>query len=159
MKTILVLSDTHGNRAAIDALEPVPAESDFIIHLGDLSSDGGYLKSKYPDKTLILNGNCDMHRLGEDEIVTQIEGVKLIACHGHKYSVKTTLLRLAARAKEENCTLALYGHTHEARADEIDGVTLINPGCLTRYSQNSYCYLVISGDKFTHKTVWTNKRL
>ena len=57
------------------------------------------------------------------------------------------------RGKEENCGLILYGHTHRAREEEIDSVTLINPGNLSRYSQNSYCYLVISGDKITSKIV------
>ena len=153
MKTAVVLSDTHGYRQGIDELNGILAESDYIIHLGDTSSDGNYIRSRYPEKTILLNGNCDLIKLGDDERVIQIEGVKIFACHGHLYSVKSTLLRLARRAKELDCKIALYGHTHSAREDESEGVTLLNPGCGTRYGTRSYLYLVVNGEKFTHKIV------
>lgn len=156
MKKIIVVSDSHGNRQALDSLDPIFAESDIIIHLGDTSSDGGYIRKNYPDKTYVLNGNCDIMSVGEKEQIINCEGVNIFCCHGHMYSVKTTLARLAKRAKELDCKIALYGHTHDAREDEIDGVTLINPGTLSRYSQKSYAYLVINGDKFTQKIVRIN---
>lgn len=155
MKTVTVLSDTHGNRRALEKLDTVLSESDYIIHLGDTSADGSYLRHIYGAKTFIVNGNCDAAKLGGDELVIEIEGVKIFATHGHLYSAKQTLLKLAERAKELECGLALYGHTHSAREDEINGVTLVNPGCMTRYSQNSYCYIVINGARFTHKIVET----
>ncbi len=155
MKTVTVLSDTHGNRRALDKLDTVLRESDYILHLGDTSADGVYLRHMYGAKTVVINGNCDAAKLGEDEAVIQIEGVKIFATHGHLYSAKTTLARLAERAKALDCALALYGHTHCAREDELDGVTLINGGCMTRFAANSYCYLVINGGKFTHKIVKT----
>lgn len=155
MKTVTVLSDTHGNRRALEKLDVILSESDYIIHLGDTSADGGYLRHMYGTKTFVVNGNCDNMKLGEDELVTDIEGVKIFATHGHLYSAKQTLSKLAARAKELGCAIVLYGHTHSAREEVIDGITLINPGCMTRYSQNSYCYLVINGARFTHKIVET----
>ena len=153
MKKIIVVSDSHGNRQALDSLDGIFAESDMIIHLGDTSSDGGYIRGKYPEKTVVINGNCDFISVGERESVLKVEGVNIFACHGHAYSVKTTLSRLLKRAKELDCRIALYGHTHDARESEIDGVTLLNPGTLSRYSQKSYLYLVINGDKFTQKIV------
>lgn len=156
MKKIIVVSDSHGNRRALDGLDGIFAESDFIIHLGDTSSDGNYVRGKYPDKTVVINGNCDLLGVGEKETVLHIEGVNIFACHGHAYSVKSTLTRLANRARELDCEIALYGHTHDARESEIDGVTLLNPGTLSRYSQKSYIYLVINGDKFTQKIVRTD---
>ena len=92
-------------------------------------------------------------KLGDNEKVLTIEGVKIFACHGHRYGVKQSLVKLAARAKELGCTIALYGHTHDAREDVIDGVTLLNPGTGSRYSQQSYIYLVINGGKAVHKIV------
>ncbi len=47
MKTVTVLSDTHGNRRALDRLDTVLRESDYIIHLGDTSADGVYLRHMY----------------------------------------------------------------------------------------------------------------
>lgn len=153
MKTFVVVSDSHRNRAALDRLDGVFAECDCIVHLGDLSSDGGYIRGKYPGKTIVINGNCDIDKLGDDERVTEAEGVKIFMCHGHAYGVKYTLSRLAEEAKANGCSVALYGHTHCPRTDEIDGVKLINPGNLSRYSQNSYCYLTVHEGKIVEKIV------
>ena len=153
MKTIVVLSDTHGNRSFIDGLDRIFAENDYIIHLGDTSSDGNYIRMKYPEKTIVINGNCDTSNLGENEKVLTVEGVKIFACHGHRYSVKSNLYKLAERAKSLNCSVALYGHTHRAAETEIDGVTLLNPGAGKKYAENSYLYIVISGEKAVFKTV------
>ena len=139
--------------AQITALHGIFKECDYIIHLGDTSGDGARIRKEFGDKTVLVNGNCDPVKLGENEVILNIEGVKILATHGHLYSAKTTLTKLYMRGNEENCQIVLYGHTHRAREDEIDGVTLINPGNLSRYSQNSYCYLVINGDKFTSKIV------
>lgn len=158
MKTVVILSDTHGNRAAIDGLDGIFAESDYIIHLGDTSQDGNYISLHHRKKTYVLNGNCDFTRLGEDELTLEIEGVKIFACHGHRYSVKTTLSKLVQRAKELGCTVALYGHTHHAEEREVDGVLTVNPGNMTRYSQGSYCYMVINGDKAVCKIVYPDER-
>lgn len=153
MKTIAIVSDTHGNRRALEELDAVFAESDYIIHLGDTSDDGAKVRAKYPDKTYLINGNCDFIKFGENELTLEIEGVKIFATHGHLYSAKYTLEKLAARAKELGCKIALYGHTHRADEREEDGVTLINPGTLSRYSEKSYGYLVISGGKAVFKAV------
>lgn len=153
MTTIVVLSDSHGNRRSIEQLFPVMEESDIIIHLGDTSQDGSFIKAKFPDKTYLLNGNCDIMRAGENELTLEVEGLKLFACHGHLYSVKSTQQKLVNRAKELGCAVALYGHTHSACEGEIDGVLTINPGTMSRYSNKSYCYLVINGNKAVAKTV------
>lgn len=156
MKTAVILSDTHGNIGGIESLDNLFSECDLIIHLGDTSADGAKIARKYPDKTFLVNGNCDPMHCGENELVIDIENIKIFATHGHLYSVKSTLTRLAKRAKELNCSIALYGHTHKAGEDMIDGVTLINPGTLSRYSRQSYLYLVVNGDKATFKTVYLN---
>jgi hypothetical protein len=153
MKTITVISDTHGNRTAMEKLSCIFKESDYIIHLGDTSSDGNIIKNAYPDKTYLLNGNCDFVRFGLKEIVLQVEGVKIFACHGDAYGVKSDLSRLAYKAQEEGCTVALYGHTHVFNETEMGGVKLFNPGTLSRYSQNTYLYLVVNGDKVVGKIV------
>lgn len=157
MKTIAVVSDSHGNRAALDNLMPLFSESGLVIHLGDTSSDGLYIKKQLGangEKVKLLNGNCDFYRLGEDELVLEVEKVKIFCCHGDMYGVKQGLTRLAKRASELGCSVALYGHTHEANECELYGVKLFNPGCLTRYSRTSYLYLVCEGEKAVGKIVW-----
>lgn len=153
MKTFIVISDTHGNRAAIESLDPLFAESDYIIHLGDTSGDGTLIQRRYPEKTYLLNGNCDLMRCGESESIIEVEGVKIFACHGDRYGVKHSYERIAQKALEEDCQVALFGHTHQATEEEIYGVKLFNPGTLSRYSHKSYLYLVVGDGKVTGKIV------
>lgn len=144
MKTIVVVSDSHGNRAALEKMFPLFEENDYIIHLGDTSGDGDFIRRKFPQKTYVLNGNCDAIRVGENEITLQIEDVKIFACHGDRYSVKTTLARIADKAKAEGCKVALFGHSHRATEETEGGILLFNPGTLSRYSRKSYLYLVVN---------------
>ena len=147
MKTFVILSDTHRNTAPLQKIATVLSECDFIIHLGDMASDARELMREYPEKTYVIAGNNDFWG-GESEIVLDAEERRIFACHGHRYGVKSGTERLVAAAKERMCDIALFGHTHEAFVGEEDGVLLVNPGCMTRYSPRwSYCYLVISGKK------------
>lgn len=148
MKTFVVLSDSHSRRAALAKLAPLFGENDYIVHLGDGSSDMRETFSAFPEKTYICRGNCDFS-YGEEEFVIEEEGVRLFCCHGHRYGVKSGLARLATRAKELGCEAALYGHTHVADIREIDGVLCVNPGALGSYTCPSYCYLVLHRGKAT----------
>ncbi len=151
MKKITVISDTHGNVAAIKKLFPIFAESDMIIHLGDTSSDGQTIRREFPGKTYLLNGNCDLSKLGEDELILQVEGVKIFACHGDSYGVKRGYDRIAYKAEQEGCNVALFGHTHAPTEKILGNVMLFNPGTLRRYASNTYLSLVINGDKAVGK--------
>ncbi|MGN1372805.1 MAG: YfcE family phosphodiesterase [Candidatus Coproplasma sp.] len=153
MKSVIVVSDSHGNRTAIEKLYPLFYECDYIIHLGDTSSDGQLIKKAYGHKVYLLNGNCDFVKLGQDELVLEIEGVKILACHGDRYGVKYGYDKLAYRAEELGCSVALFGHTHRATELQSGGVTLFNPGTLSRYSENSYLYLVVNNGKAVGKIV------
>ena len=147
MKTFVILSDTHRNIAPLQKIATVLSECDYIIHLGDMASDARELARDYPEKTYVIAGNNDFWG-GESEIVLDAEERRIFACHGHRYGVKSGTERLVAAAKERMCDIALFGHTHEAFAGEEEGVLLINPGCMTRYSpRQTYCYLVLNGNK------------
>ncbi len=151
MKKILVISDTHGSRKGIEKLKPLIEENDYVIHLGDGVGDMREIMGLYPDKVYLCAGNCDFFSPLPDEGVLEVEYLKILYCHGHKYGVKRGLDSLLKEAKRRGCDIALYGHTHDSAITEIDGVTLINPGS-ARYPAGeggSYCYLVINKDKAT----------
>ena len=151
MKKIIVISDSHGTRKGIEKLKPLIAENDYVIHLGDGAMDMREIMDVYPDKVYIVGGNCDFFAPLPKEGILEVEQLKLLYCHGHKYGVKSGLEDLAREAKKLGCDIALYGHTHEALITKINGVTLINPGTL-RYpvgEGGSYCYLVINKDVAT----------
>lgn len=151
MKKLIILSDSHGNTKGIAELLPLMAENDYVIHLGDGGTDMREARSLYPEKVYTCGGNCDFFSPLPDDGELEVEGLKIYFCHGHKYGVKSDLHALALAAKKRGCDIALYGHTHLARIEEIEGVLLINPGNLRRAvgKGGSYCYLVISKGKAT----------
>ena len=149
MKTFVVLSDSHGrNHKALSKLEPLFAENDFIVHLGDGSSDMRQVFAQYPEKTYICRGNCDF-AYGAEEFIIEAEGLRILCCHGHRYGVKRGLEALAEAAKQKGCEIALYGHTHTANIESVNGVLCVNPGALGSFSGGSYCYLVVHKGKPT----------
>lgn len=146
MKTIVVLSDTHGNLAPLERISAVLAECDYILHLGDTLSDMRGIFNTYPEKTYLIAGNNDF--CGESEIVLDVEGCRIFACHGHLYGVKSGKQKLAEAAKSRGCDIALFGHTHQPFTGMEEGVLCVNPGCMTRFAPSAtYCYLVIHGKK------------
>lgn len=150
MKKIVVVSDTHGNCRAIDKLLPIMNESDYVFHLGDYHRDIVAYRNDIKAEVVSVNGNCDG---GGEDTVLDIDGVRVMLTHGDRYGVKGTLLKLFMRAKEVGANVVFYGHTHDADIVEQEGVYLINPGCTTMFSQNSYCYVVIYDGKITAKIV------
>lgn len=124
---IIVMSDSHRDRGAPAQVMAANPDAQVFIHLGDGSSD---FDPPLPPAALFrLRGNCDMP--GEAErIELNLEGVRLIALHGHKQGVKFGLSALSALAAKEGFALALYGHTHIPNIEWRDGVTLVCPGAL-----------------------------
>ena len=151
MKTIVAFSDLHYS-AIPDRLKSVALESDYVFFLGDGCMRLGDLL--FHEGLVAVKGNCDDCNFKRDEIV-EIEGVKCLITHGDLYGVKRDLLPITLRAKELGCQLVLYGHTHYAMAEDIDGLTLINPGAIHSpvIGTPSYAYIVINGNHITHKIV------
>ena len=151
MKTLIAISDTHGNKSGVNGLVPLIEENDYVVHLGDGFADYRDVFSSYPKKAYLCKGNCDFFSALPEEGVLEVEQARIFYCHGHCYGVKSDLTRLAYRAKELDCAVALYGHTHTAAVQEIGGVTLVNPGSLRfpLHQGGSYAYLVVNGEKVT----------
>lgn len=148
MKKIVVISDTHGNKQALAKLSDIMFESDYVFHLGDCYDDFTDYAYALKEKAFQVHGNCDYG--GNREIVTEAEEHKILATHGHEYGVKQTRDKLYRRAKELGCDLVFYGHTHVAEIETVNGITFINPGCMTLYSTvKSFAYVVLNGEKVT----------
>lgn len=102
---------------------------DHIVHLGDHIRDGEELAARFPRIPMtLLPGNCDLGS-PEPKILTPVlGGVPCLLTHGHTLGVKYDLTRLWYAAREAGARLALFGHTHRAVIEEMEGVTLMNPG-------------------------------
>lgn len=144
MKTAIVLSDTHKNIQTIEKIESELLKADYVIHLGDCAKDMGFLKKKLGDKLIRIKGNCDAGSLLPKEKIIEIDGVRLLLTHGHKYRVKQTLQNLGMKTLSEKCAAALYGHTHLSSIKPFGEVLLLNPGSFYKPNTGVFSYLKLS---------------
>lgn len=158
MKTMVIISDSHGHKNAIEKIEPLMAENDYVIFLGDGAADMAEFYNKYPEKVYVCNGNCDLWgtRISRNEWEIETEGHKILCCHGHLYGVKTSLERIKEEAKTRGCDIVLYGHTHICEIHEEDGITFVNPGSIYYSVEPTYAYLVLTKDKAVATIVKVN---
>lgn len=144
---ILVLSDTH--RAVTTAGKIVEFHSDIkhVFFLGDVVSDIEAVRNKYPDRIYhIVSGNCDFANPYPSAATEVIENTRIFYCHGHRQNVKYGLEKIKSTARDNNCTLALFGHTHCSLTAYDDGLYLVNPGSvsLSRDGRNSYAVIDVT---------------
>lgn len=126
---ILVLSDSHGNISnMITAVHE--SEPDMVIHLGDCESDLFKLEECFPDMLFEnIAGNCDYEEELLEKII-EVEGRKILICHGHTYNVKAGYLNLQMAALEKKVDITLFGHTHKVFYDHHNGLAIMNPGSI-----------------------------
>ena len=89
MMRIAVVSDSHGDRAALQSLAQRLDNVEKIIHLGDCVPDGELLSAMTGKQVLGVKGNCDFSRNAPEERLETLGGAKLLICHGHRYQVKS----------------------------------------------------------------------
>lgn len=151
---ILIMSDSHGDTKrfdkVIDAFSP-----HMIIHLGDVEKDVNYLEDVYPQIPLhAVVGNNDPWCRRCAEKVIEVEGIKIFLTHGHLYGVWDGGCRVAQRAEELGCSVALFGHSHIPVNEVFGTVRAFNPGSISRPRSGGYCVGVMeieNGEaKFVH---------
>lgn len=128
---IIVMSDSHRNRAAVEKIVSRNLDADMFIHLGDGETDVNYIITKYPEisqRFHHISGNCDYNSLSPEFIILTIMEHRIFATHGHIYGVKYSLDDFIQTARSNNCDIALYGHTHVSQNSYRDGMYIMNPG-------------------------------
>lgn len=129
---ILVVSDTHGDRYALQSALWEQPEASLVFHLGDGARELATVAAENPDRTFFgVRGNCDpafCDLLGNRE--ETVGGRRIFFTHGHLWSVKFGLTRIACAARERQADIVLFGHTHTPFSAYDDGLYLINPGSL-----------------------------
>ncbi len=137
MTKLLVVSDSHGYVSKLDdVVRKHQDQFNILIHLGDRSYDALSLQETFYN-IVIIKGNIEMEgphmpNIGEYEEFLDIEGVKVFATHGHRYSVHSTMIFLKKAAKSMKANLVLFGHTHEKYLELDDDVMYFNPGALSK---------------------------
>lgn len=129
---IVVVSDSHRQKYNLfSAIESEPT-AEVVYFLGDGESEFEEARLAYsPEKAFIgVRGNCDFNSDLPERDIRTVGGVKILATHGYVESVKFGLGGLVFSTVENNCKLALFGHTHNPEVQYIDGVHYFNPGSI-----------------------------
>ncbi len=162
---ILVFSDSHGNPEAIRAaLRAHGGTADLLYFLGDGVRDIADVLADYPEiPRVILSGNNDSALAAaaagiemQVEDVRTVDGVKILALHGHTVRVKWGYDALLYRAEEVGADLVLFGHTHVPENTAVNGlgdtarrIHLFNPGSVGLSMTHPYGVIYVIDGKIS----------
>ncbi|MGI6153454.1 MAG: metallophosphoesterase [Christensenellaceae bacterium] len=124
----LAVSDTHRNTTMLNKIVSRFTDVDYVFHLGDNVSDAHYLQERMQAEVIYVKGNCDFDSNAPGFAEVFLLGQKIILTHGHTLKVKYSYDRALYYAQEHEAQALLFGHTHRAYTEYINGVWLINPG-------------------------------
>ena len=130
MTKLLVLSDSHGGRTAIERVLMKEIKNiNALIFLGDGLRDLELALTLYPKlRAYSVAGNCDYGALEPTDGLAAFDGVVIFYTHGHMYGAKYDLDTLADAASARGAEVALFGHTHRPVNDRVEGLYVVNPG-------------------------------
>lgn len=132
---IAVVSDTHGNLGlAVKALDRFGL-FDLIIHLGDTSEDAEIIETAIGQELVKIRGNCDLSWKYPKSANPVLAGKRFFITHGDLFQVKSGLSKIYQKARREKADVVLFGHTHSALVEEIDGILFMNPGTLKKQAR------------------------
>ena len=119
-----VISDTHG---FLDPkVEKIFAGVKHILHAGDVCDPVIPLELQFIAPVTIVAGNTDLGSSFCDTETVTLDGIKFLV--HHIVSPFDPSDRLAAALRRERPQAVIFGHTHKAYAETIDGVLYFNPG-------------------------------
>lgn len=119
-----VISDTHG---FLDPrVEKLFKGVDHILHAGDIGDPMIELELKFIAPVTVVLGNTDT---GLNFPLTAVATVaqKKFLVH-HIVNPHALLPELEARITREKPQAVIFGHTHKAYAETVDGILFFNPG-------------------------------
>lgn len=137
-----VIGDTHRNYKYIDKAIGHLKKCELILHTGDNFQDSKYINKITGIDTIGIKGNCDFEDV-EDEIVFDVEGYRILLCHGHKYDIKYSLRSIKTRALELNVDIVIFGHSHIPVNYKEDEILFLNPGSAALPRGNSSRQFII----------------
>ncbi len=119
-----IISDTHG---FLDPrVERIFAGVDHILHAGDIGNPMIEIELKFiAPVTLVLGNNDQDLTFKETEVVTLAD--KKFLVH-HIVNPRAWSDSLTARIRRDRPGVVVFGHTHKAFAETVDGIFFFNPG-------------------------------
>lgn len=134
---MLIVSDSHVPDRAPDIPQEIKSyvrsngPFDVVIHAGDLTCREVFeFFSVLGKRFIAVAGNMDWLPLDEYEVV-DLGYLRLGVVHGDQVYPRGNKVKLAKIARRLGVEVLVYGHTHSASLDVVEGVVLINPGSVT----------------------------
>ncbi|MGT2933201.1 metallophosphoesterase [Streptococcus catagoni] len=145
-KTIIVMSDSHGDREIVQAIKDrYLGKVDAIFHNGDSE-----LKSSDPiwEGIRVVSGNCDYDNGYPDKLLTKVGDFMIAQTHGHLQHINFTWDKLDYFAQETNADICLYGHLHRPAAWKAGKTIFMSPGSVSQprgeINEKLYARLLLS---------------
>lgn len=142
MIKIIAASDNHGYLDPIKEILDNNNTADYYLHMGDVCCD-----PKLIHPFVAVKGNNDFgYDLPVSKVIEVNDKNRILMTHGHHYVFDKS--KILTEAKEQNCNIVLFGHTHTFTDKEIDGIRIINPGsCFYNRDHSKPCYAEITIDE------------
>ncbi|MGL5520381.1 MAG: metallophosphoesterase family protein [Metamycoplasmataceae bacterium] len=142
MKTIIIISDSHGNNNEIKKILNNNFH-DISICAGDYETDLNFIKENF---TYHVKGNNDFDDNNTDMFFS-IGKFKFFLQHGHllgNYSQLDDKEYMKNFLKLYDVDVIIHGHTHITKIEKIDNKKfIINPGSITYPRGNSKASFII----------------
>ena len=143
---VLVVSDSHGNKAALRRCLAAQPEARTVVFLGDGLREAEDLAMEESGRTFYcVPGNCDFVATSLAVREESFLGVRVLFTHGHLYKVKYGLELLEAEARRRQAGVVLFGHTHQPMVQYDDGIYFVNPGSIGKEGRYAVLDIVPSG--------------
>ena len=131
VQRILVVSDTHHRAFKMTAVMKREKHFDLCFMLGDVVGQMKEIRDAVKCPVVAVKGNCDYDSKANFTEIYELGSHRIFMTHGHKYDVGYDLETLKSVARECECDIALYGHTHVPYYKKFsDGLIVANPGSL-----------------------------
>lgn len=128
---ILVLSDSHDSYRLLQKAVETETKKGFdtLIFLGDGDDDYNIVTQNLSGiNTYRVRGNNDWDYYTALSTAVEIGSHKYLLCHGHTFGVRRGTDALEAAARQNNCDVVLFGHTHCRYYGYSSGIHIFNPG-------------------------------
>lgn len=144
MIRILVVSDSHGNNEFLREAINRAGDINMMFHLGDVCVPYHEISGMAGVPSYVVRGNCDYDATLLERNIIEVGGHRIYAVHGHRQQVQFGVDLLKQVAYQNNCDIAMYGHTHvpylELSQEGVDKnhIMVLNPGSISRPRQVGY---------------------
>jgi putative phosphoesterase len=123
------MSDSHGNGGILRKIIDKNRNADIFVHLGDGEREFTEVSKLYENIDFrFVRGNNDYASNAPIFQIIDTDKARIFLTHGNRYGVYGGLNSLFLTAKENDCNVVLFGHTHIPLEDYEDGVYFLNPG-------------------------------